>query len=65
MISGRQVLIFSRRVLPHTTEEVLQECRKKLAISSIGSMCLVSGDDVVPARACVKDWPGIRDCGEI
>eukprot|EP00971_Amphidinium_carterae_P218626 4339374-Amphidinium_carterae.1 len=28
-------------------------------------MCLVSGDDVVPARTVVDDWPGIPACGEI
>eukprot|EP00971_Amphidinium_carterae_P201676 4001952-Amphidinium_carterae.1 len=68
MISGRQVLILSRRAagrIKHTTEDVLQECCEKLGISSTGSMCLVSGVDVVPAQADVRHWPGIRDGGEI
>eukprot|EP00971_Amphidinium_carterae_P341208 6479895-Amphidinium_carterae.1 len=47
------------------TEKVLLECCEKLGVSSVGSMCLVSGDDVVPAGAVVENWPGIRAPGEI
>eukprot|EP00971_Amphidinium_carterae_P274446 5446221-Amphidinium_carterae.1 len=47
------------------TEGVLQECCEKLGVSSTGLMCLVSGDDALPARTVVNDWPGIRASGEI
>eukprot|EP00971_Amphidinium_carterae_P065142 1291158-Amphidinium_carterae.1 len=65
MISGRQAIVICEMFSEHDTEAVLQECCEKLGISSTGSMCLVSGDDVVPAGAFVDDWPGIRACGEI
>eukprot|EP00971_Amphidinium_carterae_P321428 6389040-Amphidinium_carterae.1 len=65
MISGRQALVcFPRSENPETTR-VLKKCCERLGISSAGSMCLVSGDDVVPAGTVVDDWPGIRACGEI
>eukprot|EP00971_Amphidinium_carterae_P225397 4470678-Amphidinium_carterae.1 len=47
------------------TEEVLELCCEKLGVSPTGSMCLVSGDGVVPAGALVHDWPGMRAHGEI
>eukprot|EP00971_Amphidinium_carterae_P287560 5708091-Amphidinium_carterae.1 len=70
MISGRQAIVIpnlkqSSSTEPLKTEAVLQKGCKKLGISSAGSMCLVSGDDVVPAKAKVQDWPGIRAPGEI
>eukprot|EP00971_Amphidinium_carterae_P230015 4565273-Amphidinium_carterae.1 len=61
-MSGRHACVLCAY---QNTEEVLQKCCEKLGVSSTGSMYLVSGDDVVPARAVVKDWPGIRACGEI
>eukprot|EP00971_Amphidinium_carterae_P089602 1773559-Amphidinium_carterae.1 len=73
MISGRQAIVVSFPSLAEKgkinqdlrTEEVLQLCCTQLGLSSIGSMRLVSGDDVVPGRTLVHDWPGIRACGEI
>eukprot|EP00971_Amphidinium_carterae_P148067 2934600-Amphidinium_carterae.1 len=65
MISGRQAIVPCERKSDLTTEAVLRECGKKLGISSTGSMRLVSGDDVVPARTLVRDWPGTRAPGEI
>eukprot|EP00971_Amphidinium_carterae_P143128 2835936-Amphidinium_carterae.1 len=50
---------------PMKTEGVLQECCKKLGVRSTGPMYLLSGNDVVPARTRVPDWPGIRARGEI
>eukprot|EP00971_Amphidinium_carterae_P149990 2973168-Amphidinium_carterae.1 len=65
MISGRQAIVPCEIILDLTTEEVLWECCKKLGVSSTGSMRLVRGDDVVPARTHVRDWPGTRAPGEI
>eukprot|EP00971_Amphidinium_carterae_P260681 5171632-Amphidinium_carterae.1 len=65
MISGRQAIVLSTGTMAKNTEEVLEECCEKLGVSFTGSTCLVSGDDVVPARTVVADWPGIRACGEI
>eukprot|EP00971_Amphidinium_carterae_P291352 5784581-Amphidinium_carterae.1 len=67
MMSGRHAIVLSPWNLHArlSTEEVLEECCEKLGISSTGSMCLVSGDDVVPARTDVRDWPGIGVLGEI
>eukprot|EP00971_Amphidinium_carterae_P040506 795030-Amphidinium_carterae.1 len=68
MISGRQAIVLSERDHRRdlNTEEVLRRCCDKLGIRTTGSsMCLVSGDDVVPARTVVSDWPGIRATGEI
>eukprot|EP00971_Amphidinium_carterae_P080425 1591489-Amphidinium_carterae.1 len=62
MMSGRQAIVLSPCRKRLDTEEVLEECCKKLGIRSIGSMCLVSGDNVVPAGTLVSDWPGIRAC---
>eukprot|EP00971_Amphidinium_carterae_P109445 2167173-Amphidinium_carterae.2 len=65
MISGRQAIVLCPMLSERTTEGVLIECCEKLGVSSIGSMCLVSGDDVVPAWTVVDEWPGIRAPGEI
>eukprot|EP00971_Amphidinium_carterae_P272382 5406014-Amphidinium_carterae.1 len=63
MISGRQAMVFPP--WSRDTEWVLRRCCEKLGVGFTGSMCLVSGDDVVPARTRVCDWPGIRASGEI
>eukprot|EP00971_Amphidinium_carterae_P091248 1806143-Amphidinium_carterae.1 len=65
MISGRLAFVLVSRTKNLQTEAVLQKCCDKLGISSAGSMCLVSGGDVVPARTDVHDWPGIQAPGEI
>eukprot|EP00971_Amphidinium_carterae_P189852 3768401-Amphidinium_carterae.1 len=65
VMSGRQSLVLCSGTENLRTEEALQRCCRRLGVGSTGSMCLVSGDDVVPARALVHDWPGIRACGEI
>eukprot|EP00971_Amphidinium_carterae_P257035 5102868-Amphidinium_carterae.1 len=39
--------------------------QSKLGISTNGFMCLVSGDDVVPAGTFVHCWLGLWACGEI
>eukprot|EP00971_Amphidinium_carterae_P041851 822372-Amphidinium_carterae.1 len=68
MISGHQTIISFLKTKGREgleTEAVLQKCCEKLGISSADSMCLVSGDDVVPARTLVRNWPGIQAPGEI
>eukprot|EP00971_Amphidinium_carterae_P054276 1069202-Amphidinium_carterae.1 len=74
MLSGRQAIVLCNSNTIFTagsglhfanTEGVLEECCEKLDVSSTGSMRLVSGDDIVPARTGVPDWPGIQACGEI
>eukprot|EP00971_Amphidinium_carterae_P204210 4052330-Amphidinium_carterae.1 len=65
MISGRQAIVccpMIQDIERYDTEWVLRECSKKFGISSTGSMCIVSGDDVVPAGTAVHDWPGIQAC---
>eukprot|EP00971_Amphidinium_carterae_P180786 3585901-Amphidinium_carterae.1 len=65
MISGRQAIVVCGMLEDRSTEAILRMCRQKLGVSSTGSMCLVRGDDVVPAGTFVDCWPGIRACGEI
>eukprot|EP00971_Amphidinium_carterae_P086128 1703934-Amphidinium_carterae.1 len=64
MISGRQAIVVCDLLDELNTEAVLRKCCQKLGVNFIGSMCLVRGNDVVPAGARVSDWPGIR-FGEI
>eukprot|EP00971_Amphidinium_carterae_P301127 5982942-Amphidinium_carterae.1 len=51
-------------VQENSTVAVLRRRCSKLGVSSLGFMCLVSCDDVVPARSDLSAWPGIRACGE-
>eukprot|EP00971_Amphidinium_carterae_P058265 1152566-Amphidinium_carterae.1 len=65
MMSGRQALLCFPRSSNLNTEDVMRLCCEKLGGSSIRSMCLVSGDRVVPARTGVQDWPGLPARGQI
>eukprot|EP00971_Amphidinium_carterae_P256728 5097503-Amphidinium_carterae.1 len=71
MISGRQAIVLSQASCCEdletelVTEDILQNCCETFGIRTTGSMCLVSGHEVVPAGTVVHDWPGIQACGEI
>eukprot|EP00971_Amphidinium_carterae_P081486 1612003-Amphidinium_carterae.1 len=65
MMSGRQALLCFARRENLKTEAVMRLCCRQLGIRTTGSMCLVSGNDVVPARTVLREWPGIQAGPEI
>eukprot|EP00971_Amphidinium_carterae_P276810 5493474-Amphidinium_carterae.1 len=65
MLSGRSTVVASEG--GWNVRHVLDDCRRRLGLASNGStMELWHGSEMVPAaRTEVRDWPGIRQCGEI
>eukprot|EP00971_Amphidinium_carterae_P125489 2485863-Amphidinium_carterae.1 len=69
MISGKRTFVLRAEPLlagfGGTTESVLDDCCQRLGLSRRGRENLVHGNVVIPPRASVRDFPGLRPLGEI
>eukprot|EP00971_Amphidinium_carterae_P215013 4267176-Amphidinium_carterae.1 len=48
-----------------TAAVVVKQACRQLGIAKSGRESLVHGTEVVPATACVQDWPGLCPKGEV
>eukprot|EP00971_Amphidinium_carterae_P289869 5755871-Amphidinium_carterae.2 len=63
MLSGRSTVAASRGGFDNV-EQILNQCCGHLGMDRSGNEKLVHGTAVVPARAEVRSWPGLRPAGE-
>eukprot|EP00971_Amphidinium_carterae_P144357 2861075-Amphidinium_carterae.1 len=65
LLSGRYACQFVQFVEEVTGNNVLSFACEALGIERRGAEVLVSGADVIPLDALVRDWPGLRPLGDI
>eukprot|EP00971_Amphidinium_carterae_P238808 4740701-Amphidinium_carterae.1 len=63
MLSGRSLVVLAASW--DSTESVVEKCCDRFGIRRRGTERLVYGTEVVPERAQVIDWPGLRPQGEV
>eukprot|EP00971_Amphidinium_carterae_P228935 4541739-Amphidinium_carterae.1 len=61
--SGRG--ISGQYCIGYTAADLVKEACRRLGITSSGRESLVHGTEVVPATACIQNWPGLRPRGEV
>eukprot|EP00971_Amphidinium_carterae_P307932 6119613-Amphidinium_carterae.1 len=63
MLSGRSTVVTAEG---HAiAEDIVGRCCRRLQIQGRGTKALVHGTEVLPARARVRRWSGIRPRGQV
>eukprot|EP00971_Amphidinium_carterae_P228644 4535178-Amphidinium_carterae.1 len=64
MLSGRYTVVVASRYHGEGALGIVPRCCSRLGITRSGTETLLHGTEIVPAKARVRDWPGLRRPGE-